>query len=117
MKEPPISRPPMVLAPAASAPSVYCPGAQGRMPRLDEHLLPEDSPYEIINGRRILTMANPEHSGPQLDMGSVLRFHVAEGYKAMVELTTRADTLPPPPDMDPEAEVLPSSVNELRTDA
>lgn len=87
------------------------------MPRLDEHLLPEDSPYEIIDGVRILTMANPEHAGPQLDLGAVLRFSVAEGYRAMVELTTRADTLPPPADMDPLAEVLPASVNELRSDA
>ena len=39
------------------------------MPRLDDHPLPEDSPYEIIDGQRILTMANPEHAGPQLDLG------------------------------------------------
>ena len=115
----PTPRHPVMLAPGASAASstpLRCPAERDRLPRLDEHLLPEDSPYEIIDGRRVLCMANPEHAGPQLDIGSVLRFHLAPGYRAMVELTTRADTLPPPPDLDPNAAVFPETVQELRSD-
>lgn len=107
---------PALLAPGASSSSppgpVRCPG----LPRLDEGLLPEDSPYEILDGRRILTMANPEHAAPQAQLAALLRAAAAPGCYALVELTTRADTAPPPPGLDPNAE-LPPTVNELRSDA
>jgi hypothetical protein len=88
-----------------------------RMPWLDDSLLGEDSLYEILDGRRIKCMGLPDHAGPQARLVAVLLHYAGPQHRAMVELTTRADTAPPPPDLDPTASELPRTVQEVRTDA
>jgi hypothetical protein len=108
----------MLLAPGASSSTpVRFPGSDSRLPRLDDSLLPEDTSFEILDGRRIQCMGDVEHAGPHAQLASVLWHYAGPNYKALVELTTRADTAPPPANLDPNAEQLPSTVQELRPDA
>jgi hypothetical protein len=110
----------MLLAPGASSSTPVSfpgPGSNSRLPRLDDSLLPEDSCYEILDGRRIHCMGEREHARPHAQLAYVIAGLAAPGFEALVELTTRADTAPPPADLDPTAERLPSTVQELRPDA
>ena len=107
-----------MLAPGASGSTpVRLPGAARALPRLDDSLLPEDTSYEILDGQRIHCMSDPEHARPHAQLASVLWHFAGPGYGALVELTTRADTAPPPPDLDKDAAHFPSTVQELRPDA
>ena len=108
----------MMLAPGASSSTpLRFPGSAARLPRLDDSLLPEDSSYEILDGQRIQCMGDPEHARPHAQLASVLWHFAGPGYGALVELTTRADTVAPPPDLDKNAERLPATVQDLRPDA
>ncbi len=108
----------MMLAPGASSSTpLRFPGSSARLPRLDDSVLPEDTSYEILDGRRIECMGDPEHARPHAQLASVLWHFAGPGYGALVELTTRADTVPPPPDLDKNAERLPCTVQDLRPDA
>lgn len=114
----PTSNLPMMLAPGASSSTpLRFPGPAPRLPKLDDSLLPEDSSYEIIDGQRIKCMGDPEHARPHAQLAYVLTGLAGDGYDALVELTTRADTTPPPPDLDNNAEKLPITVQDLRPDA
>ena len=114
----PTAKSPMMLAPGASSSTpLRFPGAAKALPRLDDSLLPEDTSYEILDGQRIHCMSDPEHARPHAQLASVLWHFAGPGYDALVELTTRADTVAPPPDLDRDAERLPSTVQELRPDA
>jgi hypothetical protein len=108
----------MMLAPGASSSTpLRFPGSAGRLPRLDDSLLPEDAGFEILDGQRIQCMGDPEHARPHAQLASVLWHYAGPGYGALVELTTRADTVAPPPDLDKNAERLPATVQDLRPDA
>jgi len=108
----------MMLAPGASSSTpLRFPGPAPRLPRLDDSLLPEDSSFEILDGQRMQCMGDPEHARPHAQLAYVLSSLAGDGYDALVELTTRADTTPPPPDLDRNADKLPSTVQELRPDA
>lgn len=82
---------PMMMAPAAPAAAMCFPGSNPPRPRLDDHLMPEDSRIEIIDGQRIKCMANEEHAAPQNQFAAVLYVSVAPGYHSLTELTTRHD--------------------------
>lgn len=108
----------MLLAPGPSSTTpLRCPAPAGRLPRLDENLVPEDASYEILDGQRLECMGEPEHARPQAQLAYVLSSLAGPGYDALVELTTRADTVPPPADLDVNAKQLPRTVQELRPDA
>jgi hypothetical protein len=62
-------------------------------------------------------MGDVEHAGPHAQLAYVISGLAAPGFQALVELTTRADTAPPPANLDPKADRLPSTVQELRPDA
>jgi hypothetical protein len=77
-------------APGSSGGSMRLPG-RGSFPAVDDHLVvAEITRDEIINGRRVVASpAHPPHATKQLDLGYVLRAHVAPGYIAAADLLTR----------------------------
>jgi hypothetical protein len=77
-------------APGSSAGAFHLPG-HGSFPLVDDHLVePEVTRDEIINGRRVVAMpAEAPHGDKQVDLDSLLRFHVARGYVASADLITR----------------------------
>lgn len=83
---------PRLLAPSASASTpLRLPGAGQPRPRLDDHLMPEEARWEVVDGQRYECMANEEHAGPQTDLTVLFHYAVAPDYHALVELTTRHD--------------------------
>jgi hypothetical protein len=76
--------------PAGKSTAMRLPG-HGSFPGVDDHLVePEVTRDEIINGRRVVAMpADAPHGDKQLDLGTLLRVHVAPGYIASAELLTR----------------------------
>jgi hypothetical protein len=79
-------------APGSPARSVALrlPG-HGAFPGVDDHLVePEVTRDEIINGRRVVASpADAPHGDKQLDLGTLLRVHIAPGHIASAELLTR----------------------------
>jgi hypothetical protein len=77
-------------APAGSGGSLRLPG-RGSFPAVDDHLVvPEVTRDEIIAGRRVVAFpAEAPHGDKQVDLDSLLRFHVAPGYIASADLVTR----------------------------
>ncbi|HYU30940.1 MAG TPA: hypothetical protein VEW48_02160 [Thermoanaerobaculia bacterium] len=77
-------------APGSSAGAFHLPG-HGSFPLVDDHLVePEVTRDEIINGRRVVSMpAEAPHGDKQVDLDSLLRFHVAREYGASADLITR----------------------------
>jgi hypothetical protein len=77
-------------APAPSGVSLHLPG-RGSFPAVDDHLVvPEVTRDEIIAGRRVVAFpAEVPHGDKQVDLDSLLRFHVAPGYVASADLITR----------------------------
>lgn len=97
----------MLLAPGASssAPSAsfptrspnssssYPPPAAVAFPPVDDHLVrPEVSNYELIRGRKVMTMgANPPHAEAHTRADFLIMPHVREGYVASSDLLTRVN--------------------------
>jgi hypothetical protein len=77
-------------APAASGGSLRLPG-RGSSPAVDDHLVvPEVTRDEIIAGRRVVAFpAEAPHGDKQVDLDSLLRFHVAPGHVVSADLITR----------------------------
>ncbi len=77
-------------APAASGASLRLPG-RGSSPAVDDHLVvPEVTRDEIIAGRKVVAFpAEAPHGDKQVDLDSLLRFHVAPGYVVSADLITR----------------------------
>src|SRR3954469_15829420 len=76
-------------APGASGGSLRLPGRGS--PAVDDHLVaPEVTRDEIIAGRKVVAFpAEAPHGDKQVDLDSLLRFHVAPGYVASADLITR----------------------------
>ncbi len=74
----------------ASGASLHLPG-RGSLPAVDDHLVvPEVTRDEIIAGRRVIAFpAEVPHGDKQVDLDSLLRFHVAPGYAVSADLITR----------------------------
>lgn len=103
--DPKYDRGPMLLAPGASssASSASFPARErnssssyppsGAFPPVDEHLVqPEISNYEIIRGRKVMTMgANPPHAEAHTRADFLIMPHVREGYVASSDLLTRVN--------------------------
>ena len=77
-------------APGASGASLRLPG-RGSSPAVDDHLVvPEVTRDEIIAGRKVVAFpAEAPHGDKQVDLDSLLRFHVAPGYVVSADLITR----------------------------
>jgi hypothetical protein len=77
-------------APGASGSSLRLPG-HGSSPAVDDHLVvPEVTRDEIIAGRKVVAFpAEAPHGDKQVDLDSLLRFHVAPGYVVSADLITR----------------------------
>ncbi len=77
-------------APAASGAPLRLPG-RGSSPAVDDHLVvPEVTRDEIIAGRKVVAFpAEAPHGDKQVDLDSLLRFHVAPGYVVSADLITR----------------------------
>jgi hypothetical protein len=77
-------------APGASGGSLRLPG-HGPAPAVDDHLVvPEVTRDEIIAGRKVVAFpAEAPHGDKQVDLDSLLRFHVAPGYVVSADLITR----------------------------
>ena len=69
---------------------MHLPG-RGSSPAVDDHLVvPEITRDEIIAGRRVIAFpAEAPHGDKQVDLDSLLRFHVAPGYVVSADLITR----------------------------
>jgi hypothetical protein len=76
-------------APGASGGSLRLPGRGS--PAVDDHLVaPEVTRDEIIAGRKVVAFpAEAPHGDKQVDLDSLLRFHVAPGYVVSADLITR----------------------------
>ncbi len=63
----------------------------GSFPAVDDHLVvPEVTRDEIIAGRRVIAFpAEAPHGDKQVDLDSLLRFHMAPGYVVSADLITR----------------------------
>src|SRR4051794_4143678 len=84
-------RPGMSLkAPGASGAPMHLPG-RGSSPAVDDHLVvPEVTRDEIIGGRRVVSSpAEAPLGDKQVDLETLLRFHVAPGYVVSADLITR----------------------------
>jgi hypothetical protein len=77
-------------APAASGGPLRLTG-RGSSPAVDDHLVvPEVTRDQIIAGRRVVAFpAEAPHGDKQVDLDSLLRFHVAPGYVVSADLITR----------------------------
>jgi len=61
-----------------------------RLPAVDEHVVPEGAGWELLDGERIKIPPSEEpHATQHLDLGYVLRAHVAEGFTVATDLLTR----------------------------
>lgn len=77
-------RPRLMVAPGA--------GGRGRgdKPRLDDHLVQEETREEMVRGRKVMALpANPPHADRHSQIDYAIRAHTAPGYIAAVELLTR----------------------------
>lgn len=80
------------LAPGASSHAVSCPGAvSSHRPSLNDRLVTPETPYEMLDGRLITAPCGPEHGERHMDVGAVLRSHVAPGYRVVVDVLTRVN--------------------------
>jgi hypothetical protein len=79
------------LAPGAvHSESMRLPAADG--PRLDpdDHLVEPGTRYEVFEGERVyVSPARPGHGDMHSQLDTVIRHHVASGYKASADLLTR----------------------------
>lgn len=81
-----------MLAPGAESSSSrqYLPSREERLPAVDDHVVTPETREELLNGRRLLASpAKAPHAIQHLELGYVIRAHVAEGYRGAVDLLTR----------------------------
>jgi Uma2 family endonuclease len=72
----------------------------------DERLAEPETRYEIIDGERVyVSPADEPHATEQVDLGYLLRAHLAPGYRAAVEMLTRTSRVS---DYAPDASVFPA---------
>ncbi len=68
------------------------PGSTERLPAVDEHVVRPESGEEMLDGVvRIVMGASPPHAIANSDLATLLTTHAAAGYRAAVDLLTRAD--------------------------
>lgn len=89
----------ILLAPPYAGSSEACsfPSSSGgavmrSFPPVDQHIVePETTRDEMIRGRKIIAQPALEpHGDAHADLGMLLRVHVREGYRASIDLLTRA---------------------------
>lgn len=62
----------------------------GEVPHVDDRLVMPESRAEILNGRLLVAApADPPHAKAHLDLGCLMRLHVAPGYIAATDMLTR----------------------------
>jgi hypothetical protein len=91
--EPKSPGPGFLLAPGASGSAQRLPGARTpeAKPRLDEHLVREETREEMVRGQRVIASpAKPPHADRHCKVDYVISAHAADGYIASTDLLTRA---------------------------
>jgi hypothetical protein len=82
-----------MAAPGAPGSAYRLPGAREgeARPRLDDHLVQDETREEMVRGRKVLAQpARPPHADRHLQLDYVIGAHVAPGYIASSDLLTRA---------------------------
>jgi hypothetical protein len=83
-------------APGSAGSAYRLPGARNgeegeAKPRLDEHLVQDETREEMVRGRRVQAQpARPPHADRHFQLDYVIGAHVAPGYIASTDLLTRA---------------------------